>query len=89
MGISDTTTLPHHPYTLCHFANLAFLPPKASPEWLWVPEVVLYIIQAPLLPGHYTSQHVPHWVQQTANFLDTLDRPTGPAPAFQHVCLHH
>lgn len=69
---------------------LAFLPPKASLEWLWVPEVVLYIIQAPLLPGHYTSRHVPHWVQQTANLLDTLDRPTGPAAVFQHVTeLYH
>ena len=65
------------------------LPPKASLEWLWVPEVVLYIIQAPLLPGHHTSRHAPHWMQQTTNLLDTLDRPTGPRVVYSNISLRY
>lgn len=63
------------------------LPPKASLEWLWVPEVVLYIVQAPLLPGHRASRHAPHWMQQTANLLDTLDRSTGPGVVYSNISL--
>ena len=72
-----------------HRGRHAHLPPKASLEWLWVPEVVLYIVQAPLLPSHRASRHAPHWMQQTANLLDTLDRPTGPGVVYSKISLHY
>ena len=72
-----------------HRRRHAHLPPKASLEWLWVPKVVLYIVQAPLLPSHRASRHAPHWMQQTANLLDTLDRPTGPGVVYSKISLHY